>query len=633
MLRCFTFILIFSSFVDALGALCIFSSDVHKGVTTTGKPSERVLVQTDREVFIAGENLFYSIRLMSLTKSENNSNSKIVYLAIRNSENKVVINAISKIANGGSSGAIYLADTLHSGIYQLLAYTNQMRNSDEIFYFRKNIYVANRFDKKLIDFNRPNENRVVQNEDGKRDSIAISHVNNTDSGITLSAVVPVRNFSQTEPMLKISTDKKQYKLREKISAELELTSVINDSIIHFAISVAESASLNPLFISDNLNQIQKQLLTTERDNTGTILPDKKYVEYKTTARDSIEFLTESSGYILKGKLIDIVKNMPVPGTYVMLSTPDTIVNLDYSITDAVGQFYFLLSDYYEGKKLILNIYSKTGNSSNFKIEIEDKFDLHLPFLNSNLKINPALKDYIIKSQEKVGIQKVYEINTKLVDQFSAKPSVIPVIYSSPQYTIFPDEYTEFPDLIEMSKNIIPGLRIRKENNSYKVSLLGMDNDNNPGSGPAIFLDGVLIDDVSRILNLGSEKISKIEMIKSAWFFGDIEFHGIVSIFSKKNEIDKIQLSQTSHTINIGNYARNNQLRFPDYSTNNTVYNDIPDFRQLLYWHPEIRVKPGSKLKIEFFSSDISGKYLIKAFGITSNGNKIESEYEIIIGAD
>jgi hypothetical protein len=624
-------ILLIITIMNAMcGIISGFGSEPGKGATHKTRPVERIILHTDRKVYIAGENLFYSMQLLTLNRSENYPESKIAYLAIRNSNNKVVIKTISKITNGCSGGSIYLPDTLGTGLYQITSYTNLMRNSDEMFYFRKTIYIANRFDKKLNDFKNAND---FQNVGGMQDSIQLPSFGKTDYRFEFSDSTPFRSSKHGNSRIKISTDKRQYNHREKIQADFEVTSPDNDSLIHFSLSVAESASLTPLFLSDSYSPNGPGLSNLDTNNNEPFLqPPNNFVNNVSTI-DSIKYFPEYNGYILKGKVIDINKNVHIPNIYVLLSTPDTILNFDYAITDASGQFYFYINDYYEGKKLILSIYNKTGKISNYKIEVEDKFGLHQPFLSANKKMNPRLKDYILKSQEKVWIQKVYETNQIIIEQSHVKSSIIPVIYSSPQYIIYPDDYTEFQDMVEMSKNIIPGLRIRKENDSYSINMLGMENDYNTNSSPAIFLDGVLIDDVSRIVYLGSEKISKIEMVKSAWYFGDIEFHGILSIFSKKNEIDKIQLPSTSHIINIGNYAKNNRLIFPDYSTIDTINKEVPDFRQLLYWNPDMGFKHNDKKKIEFYSSDISGKYLIKAFGITSNGNIIESVCEIIVGSN
>ena len=626
MRRFYIAILLIVSLNTSSGFFLAFASGPVKGNRHSIKPAERILLYSDREVYIAGENLLFSMRLLSADKMNDLQLSKIAYLAIRNSNNKIVINAISKIEKGFSSGSIYLSDTLSSGLYQIIAYTNVMRNSDESFYFQKTIYIANRFDQKLNDFDESSDTKFQHSEAGKPDSISSSSINKTDSA-KLPETETVRNDNPGISGLKISTNKYKYNNREKISAYLEFNSPDNDSIMHFSISVAESQSLRSIFVSDIYNANDKQLLNHESITSSLTSTDLKY---QTSRTDSMIYLLENNGYILKGKVTDINKNETVPGIYVLLSMPDTILSLDYAITDDSGQFYFLLSDYYEGKKLILSIYGPGGKISGYKIEVEDKFTLHQPVPVKRGKLNPNLKDYISNSQEKVWIQKVYGTNQNLLGKNNVMSAPISLIFSKPQLVIYPADYTEFPDLIEMAKNIIPGLRLRKVNDTYTATLLGMDNDNKINASPAIFLDGVLIDDISKILNLGTDKIERIEMIKSAWFFGDIEFHGIVSIFSKKFEIERIQLPKSSLAINIGFYSKSTLNLSPDYSQSHTINREIPDMRQLIYWNPDVDIIPGKKKEIEFFSSDVSGKFLIKASGITSKGHVIESEYEITV---
>jgi hypothetical protein len=623
-----SFLVVLSILNVCWGIISSFGCDSGKLSSFILLPQERIFLQTDRDIYIAGENLFYSMRLICHNENVNSSASKIAYILIRNTNNKTVITAISKMVIGISSGSIFLPDTLRTGLYQISAYTNVMRNMGEPYYFRKTIYIANRFDKLLNDFNSKFDSEKNRSN---KDSSIINTNENGDSTETNSDLKLSGNPYHALSQIDITTNKHEYNHRERISADLRVNSPEDDSLLHLSFSVAECESLGSLFNTDSLTAIVQGKLRSRTYTTDTLIQSTAGFISQDKKNDSMKFLPEYNGYILKGRVIDINKKVPAANKYVLISTPDTILNLDYAITDASGQFYFYINDYYEGKKLILSIKGNPGKPADYKIEVEDKFDLDSPFRPKRTMMNPKLKNYILKSQEKVWIQKVYETNHNITEQTFIKPLIIPVLYSSPQYVIYPDDYTEFPDLVEMSKNIIPGVRLRKENNQYTINLIGMGNDYQKNSNPVVFLDGVLVEDISKIVYLGSDKINKIELMKSAWMYGDLEFHGILSIFSKKYEIEHINLPATAQVVNISNFAKNDRLHFPEYDENSESAGDAPDFRQLLYWDPDICLPRSGNKKIEFYSSDISGKYIIKVSGITSKGKILESECEIMIG--
>jgi uncharacterized protein YfaS (alpha-2-macroglobulin family) len=58
---------------------------------------------------------------------------------------------------------------------------------------------------------------------------------------------------------------------------------------------------------------------------------------------------------------------------------------------------------------------------------------------------------------------------------------------------------------------------------------------------------------------------------------------------------------------------------PVYETQNQVTTRLPDFRNLLYWAPVIKTSSSGKQEINFYTSDLAGKYMITIEGLSSNG--------------
>ena len=81
--------------------------------------------------------------------------SKYAYLIIRDKNSSFVSDLRLEINNQTAFGSIHLSDTLPSGIYQIVCYTNCMRNEGEKAYFYKEIIIANRFDEKMDLFTCP----------------------------------------------------------------------------------------------------------------------------------------------------------------------------------------------------------------------------------------------------------------------------------------------------------------------------------------------------------------------------------------------------------------------------------------------------------------------------------------------
>lgn len=114
------------------------------------RTQQKVYLHTDKNIYIAGENIWVKAYVINASDFTNDSISKEVYVDLIDYSNKPVHTEILRNKNGFAEGYFYLSDTLAEGNYQLRAYTNWMRNFDEEFFFSK-----------TISFKNPNYGNVV----------------------------------------------------------------------------------------------------------------------------------------------------------------------------------------------------------------------------------------------------------------------------------------------------------------------------------------------------------------------------------------------------------------------------------------------------------------------------------------
>jgi hypothetical protein len=68
---------------------------------------------------------------------------------------------------------------------------------------------------------------------------------------------------------------------------------------------------------------------------------------------------------------------------------------------------------------------------------------------------------------------------------------------------------------------------------------------------------------------------------------------------------------------------------PDYSTPGSQIR-IPDFRYLLYWEPSVRLEKSGETKLQFYTGDVKGRFIVKVVGISDKGEILQAENEIYI---
>jgi hypothetical protein len=557
-----------------------FCSGTAQNKIESVKP-EKVYLQTDKNIYIAGDNLSYTLYLNGNSKTM----SKYAYLVLRDRYNLTVSHARVEINNQTSFGNILLPDTLHSDVYQLVCYTNWMRNEGEDSYFTKEIIIANRFDKKLERF------------DSTLYTYPSAISTNTDS----------MNKAEHENLF-IRPDKQIYRTREKVNFSIDAGNVQNDSIIILSVSVSEIVpwSRNEPSVTGYFSNSYK----TEKEGGSWPGPYRYQPEIK--------------GAIIDGKIIPVqhsdnqsvsgnkdFKSDPIRYT-VLVSAPDSIANLQYTEADSSSSFSFLLYPYYDGKELIIRL----KENANAVIGIDDKFKIAKPYIPSELLTGPGIRSYLIRSLKIFEVQRYYneraELNTgKKIEHNLA----IPRVYYHPYSRVYPADYLPLPDFVEISRELLPALKVRKINDNYVSSYIDTQNEGVPTIEPIIFLDGVPIDNVNQIINLGTNEIKRIDLLPVIRYYGEMPLSGILAVFSKNLEINNIQFkTPTIRYQAISSQSFTKPVRFvPD---NN---NHVPDLRQVLLWDPEIKMHNKDKLQIECFTSDLRGQYRISVQGLTSSG--------------
>jgi len=164
-------------------------------------PYEEIFIHSDREDYIAGEDIWFNIYLVDKQSGKPSGRSKIAYFELLNPENNPVIQKRMMLENGFCPGYALLPDTLGSGMYTLRVYTNEMKNFLPGNSFMKSISVYNPFQrkgfkKKVIydkSFNR-NQNIEFFPEggtliNGLNCKIALKVVNEFNKGLLFNGIV------------------------------------------------------------------------------------------------------------------------------------------------------------------------------------------------------------------------------------------------------------------------------------------------------------------------------------------------------------------------------------------------------------------------------------------------------------
>ena len=104
-------------------------------------PQEKIYLQTDRQVYVAGETIWFRAHVANAVLHTPLVN-QYVYAELINPLDSVVRRVKVRAENDAYSGYLELDQALPEGVYTLCAYTENMLNPDAGYFFRKKIRVA-----------------------------------------------------------------------------------------------------------------------------------------------------------------------------------------------------------------------------------------------------------------------------------------------------------------------------------------------------------------------------------------------------------------------------------------------------------------------------------------------------------
>ncbi|WP_321306505.1 hypothetical protein [Marinifilum fragile] len=109
------------------------------------KAQEKVTLTTDRDIYITGEDIWFSLGIFELSSNNSSLLSNVLYVELMNSMHTPIIKLKYRLENNFVQSKIQLPDSLSTGYYYVRAYTRWMRNRDVSLYTCKKFSVINPF--------------------------------------------------------------------------------------------------------------------------------------------------------------------------------------------------------------------------------------------------------------------------------------------------------------------------------------------------------------------------------------------------------------------------------------------------------------------------------------------------------
>ncbi|MGB2686333.1 MAG: hypothetical protein WBC43_15050, partial [Olleya sp.] len=533
---------------------------------------EQVFVHANSTLAFVGEYIYYSIYCLKDNTGVLSDVSKIAYLKLVNENQEIVLNQKIKLVNGKGNSNFFIPSTIPSGNYKLIAYTQWMLNNGHNYFYNIDITVLNPYTSDQAVF---------------RDKITNLSEN--------SGNLPKQNSRNTisNAPLKLELDKTIFQTRQPIDLTIESTS--STGLGSYSISVRK---LDELDTKKSVTTVDYKKVYPQKNKIETII------------------LPELRGELFVGELSSISDSISVQNKIVGLSFPGEDYLFKIATTNKDGRFYTSVDEDYSTEDVYVQVIDETPE--NYEIGLQSETDLNL----SNLKFD---KFNINRDMETI-IQERSIFNQIENAYYSSKPDTILIgkpnkrFYGEGTMNYMLDEYTRFSSIKETFVEVVEHVWIqqnKKGKSEFHVRpiLPYMES----GKLPLVFIDGILVQDHDRLINLSSAQVQSINISRNQHFYGTKAFQGVVDVMTFKTNYFENYYNSDMLTQKLFKPRENKNYYQQSYDVSFTEkYARLPDFRYQLVWLPSFKMNENVE-HIEFYSSDITGEFEVSLEGFTDQG--------------
>lgn len=550
-------------------ALLLLSILVTTGVKASENRSERIFAATDRDAYLAGENVWLSLYCFG-SGGNLSSFSSVAYVEIQSSEGTGIYAKLA-LRGGRGGGRIELPPSLPTGNYQLSAYTKQMLNEDKPVFFSKTISVFNTLTTARVNGNVEIIDR--RPEELPEQKLSVKEVNTSLLDVKIYAghnVVPAKS---------------------RIPVSI---SNLSDTPLTMHISVLRDDDI-PAPAGKTLTGFAKEL------GNINLFPVSHFKTIPDFEGEVIEVAVSSS----KGEnLTDKV---------MWFSAAGGVSDIYTTLIDSAGTARFFTNSFFGKREVVLDV-PEADSSSQLNFSVKDPFLKVRPDSLPKLKIFKGLNERLRTRSVEMQLWRRFFSDSLYERKSIMYDPLLPEAHT--EYLL--DNYTRFPVMKEVISEYVPELRFRKVEGRTMLQMILSDRLSNVSiskDNTLVLLDGIPVFDHNKIFNYDPLRVKSLKIYEREFLIGYLSFNGIASFSTYRGDYSGLTFPGN---VRILDYKG---LEYPSGFTGTEVRSGtgVPDTRSMIYWEPVFDLKAGENSEIFLQTPSYSGIFTLKIEGVSQKG--------------
>ena len=335
---------------------------------------------------------------------------------------------------------------------------------------------------------------------------------------------------------------------------------------------------------------------------------------------------ETRGAILTGTVLLGEEQEPLDQTLLGITMLGSDPDYFEFITDAYGRFRIPVQQQTGQNDALLTIHPNRDEA--VKILTDEAFSSDfstapVPAADFFGERRALVEDAMVNAQ----LRAAFEVpDRNPVD--TTEPNLEDPFYGTPEFRYQMDDYVVLPDLEEFFFEIVPQVQVETNKDDKQLLVLN-DRGEILYTPPLILLDHVPVPEIGNLLSVSPLRIDHIDIVNKMYIRGGNAYGGIVSIITARGDRAGVALPGGSTFISFTGLSKLQETVSPDYE--GAVQNErIPDLRNTLYWAAHYEITPENGGSVAFYTSDVTGEFMVVVRGMTSDGNVLYGTCEFIV---
>lgn len=521
---------------------------------------ERVYVSTDKDVYVAGEDIWYSVYCMEGDSGKYSGLSDVAYLQFVSNDGVVATSKVALI-DGRGAGRFRIPFSFATGNYSIVSFTRSSGGDSKGEFNGKVISVFN-----TLSAAKVKDGVVAASGRGGREAAA-------ESGD-----VAIRVGKEKRGLLPV------------------VVGNTGDEALHVSVSVYHVDELEEL--SGSYNEASLLERRGDFEGVGEVDYSGEVVTVKVKGRDGSSAAGKWLYMSAMGNADDVYVNRIGDDGTVVFHTGNIMGRRD------------LVFEVLEDSRSVAQGARARDTSIAYDVEVVEKNYRRVVADIPPLGISPAMEKALQERGRRMQISRRFEADT-LFDMLRIKykgfaGDTEPLVYNL-------DEYTRFPNLEEVLREYVDFVRVRRVGGNVELKVLWET------QGRCLALvDGVPVGDHSAILGLGQQLVKQIVVYPQRYMLNHFIYDGVVNFVTYKGDMGGIRLPR-----NVG-IVEFNGVSWPEafYGGQAVSGAAYPNFLSTIYWNPVVEIPAGEEFEFDCVLPLYKGKFRIVVEGFDSSLSEI-----------